>query len=565
MIHRHLAIRRGIACVLVALFVCTAFTPIRAQDHGDPGPLVERLLAAMTLEERVGQMFMVSITGEGLTETGAAFLREMTPGAVAMFASNGVTPGPVVRTINAWQRVASQSGADVPLIIAIDHEGGPVTRLADGFTALPWGPALGAMPTERAKQVGEMAATELKAVGIRMNLAPVADVRTPGPNGGPSFMERRAFGPDPARVAGAVAAYVQGLQGAGVIAALKHFPGHGSAGDSHRFLPTVESDRETLDAVDLAPFKAGIEAGADVVMVAHLIVPALDPSETPASLSAPIIQDVLRGELGFEGVVMTDAMDMAALTGFAAPERAAVLAVQAGIDLLATGPHFALSTQLAMRNAVLEAVAAGQIDEARIDDSARRILTLKARYGLLDWSPLDPEKAAENIHKGAHDEALFSIYRDTAALVYDYVSLLPISAEDQRVGLVYPGLFTALAQDCGGYGAPAGQVAYSLYPTGSEIRAAAQLASRVDLVVIFTYDIAEHPRQAELVNSVPQVRSIVVALSSPYDLEQGILPMAYLATFNPARAAFRAACGLLFGQFEAQGVFSLDESAFTVQ
>lgn len=551
-----MTIGRGIAVVLVALFLCVqsqaTIPPVGAQEN----PRIGALLAAMTLEERVGQMFMVSIAGEGLAESGAAFLREMAPGALAMFASNGTSPEPVVRTINAWQWVAAHSGAHIPMIIAIDHEGGPVTRLGEGFTALPWGPALGAMPAERAKQVGEMAATELRAVGIRMNLAPVADVRTPAPGGGPSFMERRAFGHDPARVAGAVAAYVQGLQGAGVIATLKHFPGHGSAGDSHRFLPSVQSDRETLDAIDLIPFKAGIEAGAEVVMVAHLVVPALDPTGTPASLSAPIIQDVLRGELGFEGVVMTDAMDMSALTSFSAPESAAVLAVEAGIDLLATGPHFTLSTQLAMRNAILDAVRAGEINEARIDDSVRRILTLKARYGLLDWSPLAPDTAAENIHKAAHEEMLFGVYQDSAAVVYDYVSLLPISAADRRVGLVFPGMFASLAQECSAYGAPAGQVAYSLYPTGSEIRSAAQLANRVDLVVIFTYDIAEHPRQAELVNSVPQVRSIVVALASPYDSEYGILPMAYLASFNPTRAAFRAACGLLFGQYEAAGTFS---------
>jgi beta-N-acetylhexosaminidase len=558
MLKSHSHLRRGIAYVLVALFLCLEFQPatppVRAQDD----PRIDMLLAAMTLEERVGQMFMVSIAGEGLAESGAAFLREITPGALAMFASNGTTPEPVVRTINAWQHVATRSGAEIPMIIAIDHEGGPVTRLGAGFAELPWGPALGAMPAERAKLVGEIAATELRAVGIRMNLAPVADVRVASPNGAPSFMERRAFGPDPARVADAVVAYVQGLQGAGVIATLKHFPGHGAAGDSHRFLPSVEKDRETLDAVDLVPFKAGIEAGADVVMIAHLIVPALDPSGTPASLSAPIIQGVLRDDLGFEGVVMTDAMDMAALTSFAYPERAAVLAVQAGVDLLATGPHFTLSTQLAMRNAILEAVRKGEISQARIDESVRRILALKARYELLDWSPLKPETAAENVHKAAHEEMLLGAFRDAAAVVYDYVSLLPVSAEERRVGLVYPGMFASLAQECSGYGTPAGQVAYSLFPSGGEIRSAVQLANRVDVVVIFTYDIADHPRQAELVNSVPQVRSIVVALASPYDLEQGILPMAYVASFNPTRAAFRAACGLLFGEHEAAGTFSVE-------
>src|SRR5260221_695502 len=167
---------------------------------------VDLILQAMPLDQRVGQLFMVSLYGEELTDPGKAFLRDMMPGAVAMFSYNGTSPQAITDTINAWQSIATQTGSRVPLLVGVDQEGGPVTRLTDGFTPLPWGAALGAMPPDDTQAVGKIAAEELSAAGITMDLAPVADVRTVPDN---LFMEPRMFGSNPDIVAAATSAYLQ--------------------------------------------------------------------------------------------------------------------------------------------------------------------------------------------------------------------------------------------------------------------------------------------------------------------------------------------------------------------
>lgn len=555
--------RRFNLCALLSLLigalVCSFYSPTHAQSGAAP---VEELLKAMPLDQRIGQMFMVSIYGEGLNDTGRAFLKEMTPGAVAAFTSNGTGPARINATVNAWQEVAVQSGAKIPYIVAIDHEGGTVTRLTEGFTPIPWGAALGAMPPAQAQKVAQIAAQELRAVGISMDLAPVADVRSdPVVN----FMERRAFGPDPERVSGAVAAYITGLQSSGMISTLKHFPGHGTAGDSHLFLPRVASTREQIEIFDLPPFRAGIAAGASVVMVGHLNIPALESKpDIPATFSRAIVTDLLRGELGFTGVIMTDAMDMGAVVNNFTATDAAVRAVQAGIDLIASGPNLSLTRQLEMKAAIRDAVLSGQISEERIDESARRILKLKAQYGLLAWQPFDPASAEKRLNRAAHEEQLESIYLNTVAVSYDFAELLPLNPTKQ-IGLIFPGVYPAVQRECLALSQAIGQtqpasltpktLAYSLNPSNDEIVIARQIGKAADVIVVFTYNLDEHRRQADLVNSLPQAKTVVVALQNPYDYQRGIDPSAYVAIFNPIPPAFRAVCAVLYGKQKPVGVF----------
>src|SRR5258708_349887 len=349
---------RFLRIVLLAALTTSAVPLSGAQAQSSTDAQVEALVQSLTLEQRVGQLFMVSLYGEELSDTGATFLRTMMPGAVALFSYNGSSPQVFTQTINAWQMVASQIGAKVPLLVAVDQEGGPVTRLTDGFTPMPWGAALGAMPADDARTVGKLSGQELSAVGVNINLAPVVDVRTEAN----AFMEPRMFGNDAATVGSAATAYVQGLADSGVIAVLKHFPGHGAAGDSHTELPVVSYDIDHINSVELLPFEAGIEAGAEVVMVGHLVYPALDPTPgLPASLSPIIIGEVLRKQLHFDGVVMSDAMDMAAIVDHYSRPVAAVMAIRAGIDIIAAGPHTPISDQLAIRPAVADARKRGRL------------------------------------------------------------------------------------------------------------------------------------------------------------------------------------------------------------
>jgi beta-N-acetylhexosaminidase len=544
--------RRRFVCVftLVALLMALPQT-YQAADDTDR---IAQLLANMTLEQRVGQLFMVSLYGANLNDSSRKFLREMAPGAVAAFTSNGTDPQTITATINAWQSTALEVAPNIPLIIAIDHEGGTVTRLKEGFTALPWGPALGAMPADAAGQVGAMAAAELRAVGITMNLAPVADIRAAGD--APTFMEKRAFSPDPELVGSAVAGYIKGLQGGGVIGTLKHFPGHGAATDSHIDLPLLTHTPDEINAIELAPFRAGIAAGADVVMMAHLHIPALDNTPgLPASLSRPIITGLLRETLGYQGVIMTDAMDMGAIVKNFTPPKSAVMAVQAGIDMIATGPHMPLSQQLEMKKAIVAAVRDGQIPAEQIDASVRRILQLKQKYGLLEWQMLDPNAANRRVGMAEHTAQLERLYAEAVAVGFDFSGLLPLDAAKQKIAIVYPGIYPAIARACGAVAKPDSTLGFSTKPTPAEINAVSQTAKRADIVVVFTYNVYENAGQADLVNVIPPEKAVVVALQSPYDFEWGISPSTYLTLFNPVPQAFQAACNVLYGKQPVKGVF----------
>jgi beta-N-acetylhexosaminidase len=256
------------------------------------------------------------------------------------------------------------------LLIAVDEEGGDVTRLeAATGSSFPGNLALGAVDdTELTRRVAAAIGGELAAVGANLDLAPVADVIVDPAN---PIVGVRSFGPDPRLVGRHVAAFVEGLQGVGVAACAKHFPGHGeTAKDSHLELPTAEADRETLLARALPPFAAAVEAGVCAVMTAHVRFPALDPE--PATVSAGLI-GLLRSELGFTGLVMTDALEMRAITGTVGLEEGAVRALAAGADALCLGADRTPSEVEAVPAAVVEAVRVGRLSEERLREAAARV------------------------------------------------------------------------------------------------------------------------------------------------------------------------------------------------
>ena len=518
----------------------------QARSFDDP---LEKWLTAMTLDQKVGQVFMATVYGPTVNDTDRAFLAVMEPGAIALSGDNGTTPDAVTMTTDALQEAALKDGAHVPLILAIDHEGGTVNRLTDGFTALPWGGALGAMPLSDVQTVGQMAGEELSAVGINMNLAPVSDVRTRPDS---FFMAPRVFGVDPAEVGAAVSAYAAGLRDRGVIPVFKHFPGHGDASDSHVALPTVNDDRDRVWNVDLLPFRTAIEQGAEAVMVGHLLYPALDP-DLPASLSPAIIGGVLRQQIGFTGVVMTDAMDMGAIVNTYTRPTASVMALQAGADMIIAGPHTPLSEQEAMKDAVVKAVQSGTLPADRLDEAVRRILMLKLKYGRLDWTPLDPATAADRVDSTTHQAKVASIYLDTVAIAKDRSGRVPIEPGTLKVGIVYPGVYPGAERACEAIDKPFRQFAYSLSPDVMQRAAVHGIARDSDVVVAFTYNIHDYPAQADLVNMIPPEKAIVVALQSPFDIERGINPGAYITIFNPYPPALKAACAVLYGQHPPVG------------
>lgn len=526
--------------------------PVHAQTDE-----VDRLLAGMSTTQKVAQLFMVSLWGEVLTLDSAAFLARYQPGGIILFGYNTSTPEQITRLTNDIQAaIVAQPGA-APAWIAIDQEGGPVSRLANAeanaFTAFPVSMAVTATGDPAyAQSIGLAMAEELRAVGITMNLAPVADVETNPDN---PVLFRRAFSADPALTGAMATAMIRGLQAGGVLATAKHFPGHGDTSeDSHLTLPVVLHDRARLEAVELAPFRQAIAADVGAILVAHVAYPALDPApETPASLSAPIISGLLRQELGYDGLIMTDALDMDAIDRRYSLAQAALLALQAGVDLITPGPHVSLETQQAAIEAIIRAVEDGAIPLERIEESARRILRLKAQFGVLDWSPLEPATARQRINRDAHEQLVSQLLAAAVTLAYDRTGTIPLSAERQ-VALIYPATLPSIARTCEAYHPALRFVGVSLGPTAEERSWAVEAAQAAEIAIVFTIDAAQNPDLQALVRALPPEKTIAVALRSPYDWQQFPDVAGYMAVYTPLPAAIDAACAALFGAKPATGI-----------
>jgi len=298
-------------------------------------------------------------------------LAELAPAGLVLFSRNVSSPE-ATRELAA----AACAASGPQTFVAIDQEGGRVARLRGGFTPIPSMMALGACgDAGLAERIGAAIALDLARAGASVDFAPVLDLALEPAN---TVIGTRAFGDDPVRAGVLGAALVRGLQGAGICATLKHFPGHGATKlDSHRALPRLDADSATLHDRELVPFAAGIAAGARAVMSAHVVVPALDP-EAPATLSRRILNDVLRDELGFRGVCFTDALEMAALADSVGSARAAVLAIAAGADCVVASEGLDLARSVC--SALRAAVESGELPLARLRDAAMR--TARLREGL---------------------------------------------------------------------------------------------------------------------------------------------------------------------------------------
>ncbi len=302
-------------------------------------------------------------------------MREGVAGVIYFRRNLGEGPARAARLTADLQRLALTAGRS-PLLVAADQEGGIVARLRVPFTEYPGAEAVGLVGDDGlAERFGRATAAELRAVGITVDFAPVVDVLTNPAN---PVIARRSFGRDPEAVARLALAFARGLEAGGVAACAKHFPGHGdTAEDSHYALPVVAHDRTRLEAVEIPPFAAAVAAGVPMVLTAHVVYPALDPAR-PATLSPAIVDGILRRRIGFDGVVATDDLEMAAIVDRFGWEEAVVMAVEAGCDLLLVC-HDADRQRRAI-DAVRAAMTSGRVPAARVEASLARIARLAARY-----------------------------------------------------------------------------------------------------------------------------------------------------------------------------------------
>jgi beta-glucosidase-like glycosyl hydrolase len=353
---------------------------------------VDSTLASLSLEERVGQLFVAELVALYTHEDHPAFqyalemIRRYHVGSFILGGGNTLDIAMITNRLQKASRVPLLVNADLEAGMSYSHpwrlSRGWTERLpkyiSGGGTQFPSQMAIGATGNPRyAYELGRVTALEARAVGIHWSNSPVADVNNNPEN---IIINTRSYGEDPGRVASMVEAYVRGAQEGKMMATLKHFPGHGDTReDTHMGLPSLPYDLERLNAVELVPFRAGIAAGAKAVMTAHLALPKVDPTGRPATLSRPILTGILRNQLGFDGIVVTDGMHMQGITDHFSAAEAVIGAIEAGADAILASDDIDSAF-----NGIIQAVHIGRITEGRINTSVRRILSAKAWVGLAE-------------------------------------------------------------------------------------------------------------------------------------------------------------------------------------
>jgi beta-N-acetylhexosaminidase len=459
-------------------------------------------------------------------------------GGVALFARNVRDPEQVAALTAALRA----ERADV--LVAIDEEAGDVTRFESrAGSSRPGNLALGAVDdVALTEQVAHDLGRELAAVGVNLDYAPDADVNNNPDN---PVIGVRSFGADPALVARHTGAWVTGLQSAGVAACAKHFPGHGdTAVDSHHDLPRIPRDRASLDEVELAPFRAAIAAGVQAVMTGHLLVPAVDPA-LPATLSRAVLTGLLREELGFEGTVITDGMEMRAVVDRFGFETAVVAALAAGADAICVGgDHADEATAERLRAAIAGAVIAGQLAEERLVEAAKRVEHLAA------WAATARAAAAPGGFYGADGSPVGLAAARRAVTVSGTAPSLPLAGPPHVVELSPPANLAVGTDTPWGVAAPLaallpGTTAVRLTETAAPDPAAVVSQAADRPLVLVVRDLHRHAWMGMLVGSVLAARpdAVVVELGVP----AAVVGATHVATHGATRSSGRAAAELLAG------------------
>ncbi|WP_420033770.1 glycoside hydrolase family 3 protein [Streptomyces sp. cg28] len=573
--------RRTLLAATTAGVAATALGAAPAQaSKGTPDQALKKIISGMSLEEKVGQLFVMRVYGHSadapdqadidanLKEIGVRTADELIDkyklGGIIYFqwAHNVRDPHQIADLSNGIQRAGQRQPSRIPLLIATDQEHGIVCRVGKPATLFPGAMALGAGGSHSdARKAGQLAGAELRALGIVQDYAPDADVNVNPAN---PVIGVRSFGADPEAVAGLVAAQVKGYQSAGIASTAKHFPGHGdTATDSHTGLPVITHTREQWEQLDRPSFEAAIAAGIDSIMTAHIVVPALDPAEDPATLSHPILTGILREQLGYDGVVITDSLGMEGVRTKYGDARVPVLALQAGVDQLLNPPTLGVSW-----NAVLDAVKSGELTEARLDESILRILRLKAKLGLFKAKEVYVSHSGvdRTVGTAAHLAAADRIAERTTTLLVNKEKLLPLSRRTHKNVLVLganpasPSLSdgpptTVIGAALTERGFSTTVLATGTAPSQAVIDQAVAAAAGKDAVVIGTYNVTAGSAQQKLVNAVAATGVPVVTLSvrNPYDVAQLGAADAHVAAYSWIDVELRAAVRVLTGAARPRG------------
>jgi beta-N-acetylhexosaminidase len=548
--------------------------PVREEAPAEPLDMrswADRTFAGLTLREKAGQLIMPWVLGDFAPEGSpsheriAEYVEGQGVGGVIMSVG---TPIEVAAKLNDLQRHAT-----IPLLVAADLETGagfrmrgavfmPGTIELGGATDFPSLMAVGAAGDEDlAYEMGRITALEARAVGIHVPFAPVLDVNNNPEN---PIINVRSFGANPVDVSRMGIAFIQGVQANGAIATGKHFPGHGDTEtDSHVALPVIRHDRLRMDSVELRPFKEAIEAGMGAIMTAHISVPSLNGGvREPSTLSPLVLTRVLRDELGFEGLVFTDAMDMSAIARQHSAGEAAVRAIQAGADVILMPPNVEQAI-----DGIVEAVRTGRIPEARVDASVRRILETKEQLDLDRERYVSIERVGDIVGIPAHTAVADSIARGSITLLKNRGNLIPLNGtrSAQVLSVTFRRSSDILA------GRHFNRVLRETYPrlatidldSDADEETYADVLRRArgrSLVVVSTYSnyagaVDAREELAQFITQLGQVGvpHVVISFGNPYLISSFPETQAYMLAWNGSEASQRAAAGALIGAFDIVG------------
>lgn len=566
-------------CLLpAALALCLAACDTPEESHGavgepegEPAPSavpalrvdsagmawVEATLDSLTLRQRVAQLVFPWISGRSRDANPAEWQRMQrwaADGVGGLIVSTG-TPRALAAKLNA-----AQAPAGVPLLILSDLETGPGMRLRPGGTDMPPSMAFGAArDAALARQAGRVTAAEARAVGIHMTLGPLFDVNS---NPGNPIINVRSFGQDPELVGVLGTAWMEGARERGLLSAGKHFPGHGDTRvDSHVGLARVTADSARFHEVEVAPFARAVRAGMDGMLVGHLAVEAVDgPDAPPASLSPRVIEGLLRGRLGFEGLAITDALNMGGVTRLHPVPEASILALLAGADVLLQPPGHPQ-----VIDAIVDAVRSGRIPEARIEEAARRVLMAKAAAGLHEGARVDPAAVQTVVAAPAHLEVASRVAERSITLARDRDGLVPLRPGARILHVTYSagtGGGNRLQRELAAAGGTVEHVRVGPATPSATFARLRERAAAADVVVASAVIAPFQYRALGLEGGFgPWVESlsaagrpvVAVSLGSPYLLDAFPSVPAYLLAWSSGAASERAAGRALLGAAPISG------------
>ncbi|WP_173917929.1 glycoside hydrolase family 3 protein [Halobacillus sp. Marseille-Q1614] len=540
--------------------------PALVKQKGDQYDLIHNAIEGMTLEEKVGQMLMPDFRnweGKNVTKMLPEIeqvVKDYHLGGVILFRENVVTTEQTAELVADYQEASQEQG----LLMAIDQEGGIVTRLQSG-TDMPGNMALGATRSpEITEDVGTAIGSELESLGINMNLAPVLDVNNNPDN---PVIGTRSFGEDPELVADLGIAYTKGLQSTGVAATAKHFPGHGdTAVDSHLGLPEVPYDKERLMEVELYPFQKAMEADIDAIMTAHVTFPKIDDTKVisqkdgteislPATLSPKVLTGLMREEMGYDGLIITDALNMKAISDHFGSVDAVIRAVKAGTDIVLMPVGLE-----EVAEGLLDAVKSGEISEERIEQSVERILTLKLERGIFkeETQPnMDEILSEANATVGSPEhQAIEKEASDRSITLVKNDDVLPLNL-DGKIVVVGNTFIDRLHTSISAYRDDV-QLIKSTQPLNDDQLAQVQEADHI-IVGTYTYNVAGRAPSSSQMQLVQQLINeadapvIGVGIRNPYDVMAYPQVDSYLAQYGFNDVSFDATAATIFGENNPTG------------